>query len=175
MFNILAQFNHKAELRESKDEILIGEIVRSMARAGHPSIAFRAHSDRQMVRFKTVRDPMLHSVYIVLDRKSGTGVISAALIGSKATLRVTAEVRNRMTDPDDLIEMYKTDLANLFKIPMMGGIKLNHELDSVFATTTKIIEIDDYVFKGEPGVQKMTDLLTRTIDALREKLAPYKR
>ena len=175
MFNILAQFNHKAELRESKDEILVGEIVRSMARSGYPSVAFRAHSDRQMVRFKAIRDPLLHSIYVVLDRKSGTGALSAALIGSKATLRLTAEIKNRITDPDDLVAMYKTDLANLFKIPMMGGIKLNHELDSVFATTTKVIEIDDYVFKGEPGVQKMTDLLTRTIDALKEKLAPYKR
>lgn len=175
MFNILAQFNHKAELRESKDEILIGEIVRSMARSGYPSVAFRAHSDRQMVRFKAIRDPLLHSVYVVLDRKSGTGALSAALIGSKATLRVTAEIKNRITDPDDLVAMYKTDLANLFKIPVMGGIKLNHELDSVFATTTKVIEIDDYVFKGEPGVQKMTDLLTHTIGALKEKLAPFKR
>jgi len=175
VFNILAQFNHKAEIRESKDEILIGEIVRSMAREGYPSVAFRAHSDRQMVRFKAIQDPMLHSIYIILDRKSGTGALSAALIGSKATLRVTAEIRNRITDPDDLIEMYKTDLANLFKIPMMGGIKLNHELDSVFATTTKVIEIDDYVFKGEAGVKKMTDLLNRTVGALKEKLAPYKR
>jgi len=175
MFNFLAQFNHKAEIRESKDEILVGEIVRSMARAGYPSIAFRAHSDRQVVRFKAIRDPMLQSVNIILDRRSGTGMVSAALIGSKATLTITAEVRNRLTDPDDLIEMYKTDLANLFKMPMMGGIKLNHELNSVFATTTKIIEIDDYVLKGEEGVEKMTALLSETIDALREKLKPYKR
>ena len=175
MFNILAQFNHKAEIRESKDEILVGEIVRAMARAGYPSVAFRAHSDRQVVRFKAVRDPMLQSVNIILDRKTGTGALSAAVFGSKATLRITAEVRNRLTDPDDLVEMYKTDLANMFKIPMMGGIKLNHELNSVFATSTKIIEIDDYVMKGEAGVQKMTDLLTDSINALREKLAPYKR
>ncbi|MEL6346556.1 MAG: hypothetical protein AAFV53_25820 [Myxococcota bacterium] len=175
MFNILAQFNHKAEIRESKDEILVGEIVRSMARAGYPSIAFRAHSDRQVVRFKAIRDPMLQSVNIILDRKTGTGALSAALLGSKATLSITAEVRNRLTDPDDLVAMYKTDLANMFKIPMMGGIKLNHELNSVFATTTKVIEIDDYVMKGEAGVEKMTRLLTTTIDTLREKLKPYKR
>ena len=175
MFNILAQFKHKTELRESKDEILIGEIVRAMARAGHPSISFQAHSDRQMVRFKTLRDPVLYSVHIVLDRKSGTSALSAAIIGSKATPRVTAEIRNRLTDPDDLVAMYKTDLANLFKIPVMGGVKLNHELDSVFATTTRIIEIDDYVFKGEAGVDKMTALLTQTIDKLKQALEPYKR
>lgn len=175
MFNVLAQFNHKAEIRESKDEILIGEIVRAMGRLGYPSIAFRAHSDRQLVRFKAARDPVLQSVNLILDRKTGTGMLSSAILGSKATLQITAEIRNRLTDPDDLVAMYKTDLANLFKMPMMGGIKLNHELNSVFATTTKIIEIDDYVMKGEPGVQKMTTLLTTTIDTLREKLRSYKR
>ena len=175
MFNILAQFNHKAEIRESKDEILIGEIVAAMASAGYPSIAFRAHNDRQLVRFKAINDPVLHSVNIILDRKTGTGALGSAIFGSKATLRITAEVRNQMTDPDDLLAMYKTDLANLFKMPAMGGIKLNHELNSVFATTQRLIEIDNYVLKGAPGVEKMRALLEDIIGTLREKLAEYRR
>ncbi len=176
MFSILAQFNHKAEIRESKDEILIGEIVAAMANAGYPSIAFRAHSDRQVVRFKAVSpDDILHAVNIILDRKTGTGALGSAMFGSKATLRITAEIRNRMTDPDDLIAMYKTDLANLFKMPAMGGIKLNHELNSVFATSQKLIEIDHYVLKGEAGVAKMAALLEGMIGQLREKLVKYKR
>ena len=61
MFNILAQFNHKAEIRESKDEILVGEIVAAMANAGYPSIAFRAHNDRQLVRFKAINDCLLYT------------------------------------------------------------------------------------------------------------------
>lgn len=175
MFGLLAQFNHKAEIRESKDEILIGEIVRAMARQGHPAIRFQAHDDRQLVTFKTITDPVLHTVTVVLDRKSGTGALSAALIGSKATLAIIAQTKNYIADPDDLLEMYKTDLANMFKMPVMGGIKLNHELNSVFARTTTVIEIDDYVFKGEPGVQKMVGLLGGTIAKLKEKLEPYKK
>jgi len=175
MFGLLAQFSHKAEIRESKDEILVGEIVRAMGRKGFPSIAFRADDDRQTVRFKTIADPVLYSVTVILDRKTGSGALSAAILGSKATLRITAEVRNFLTDPDDLVAMYKTDLANMFKMPMMGGIKLNHELNSIFATTTKVIEIDKYVLKGDAGVEKMVTLLTETIDALKEKLVPYKR
>ena len=175
MFGMLAQFNHKAEIRESKDEILVGEIVRAMARQGYPSIRFQANDDRQLVTFKTIEDPVLHTVTVVLDRMSGTGALSAALIGSKATLTIIAETKNFIADPDDLLEMYKTDLANMFKMPVMGGIKLNHELNSVFARTTSMIEIDHYVFKGEAGVQKMVDLLSGTIGQLREKLQPYKR
>jgi len=175
MFKLLNQFNHKAEIRESQDEMLVGEIVRAMARQGHPSISFRAHDDRQMIRFKTIVDPVLNSVWITLDRKTGTGALSQALMGSKATLTLTAEIKNRMTDPDDILNMYRTDLANMFKMPMMGGIKLNHELNSVYATMTKIIEIKTFVMKGEVGVEALVQLLDGSIDQLRDKLAPYKK
>ncbi len=175
MFSLMQSFAHKAEIRESKDEILVGEIVRAMSRQGHPSIGFLASGDIQRVRFLTVRDPLLHSVFVTLDRKTGSGAISAALLGSKATLRITAEVKNRMADPDDLVAMYKTDLQNLFKMPVLGGIKLNHEMNSVLATLQVIIEIDDYVMKGYAGVQKLETLLSSRIDQLKEKLAPYKK
>jgi len=175
MFGLMQNFTNKAELRESKDEILVGEIVRAMSRQGHPSISFRANDDWQRVRFKTVTDPVLWSVFVTLDRKTGTGVLSQALLGSKATLRVSAELKNRLADPDDLIAMYKTDFANILKMPVMGGIKLNHELNSVFATTQQVIEIDHYVGKGDAGVEKLSRLLDGIIGRLRDKLVDYKK
>ncbi len=175
MFGLMSSFAHKAEIRESKDEIMVGEIVRAMARQGFPAISFRAHDDRQMIRFLCVGDAVLHSVFIDLDRKTGTGALSSAVLGSKATLRITAEIKNLLTDPDDIVNMYKTDLANLFKLPAIGGIKLNHELNSVLATTQTVVEIDHYVLKGEEGVGKLTGLLQGTIGRLREKLEPYKK
>lgn len=175
MFGLMQNFTNKAELRESKDEILVGEIVRAMARKGHPSIAFLANDDWQRVRFKTVTDPVLWSVFVTLDRKTGSGMLSQALLGSKATLRVTAELKNRLADPDDLIAMYKTDFANLLKMPVIGGIKLNHELNSVFATTQQMIEIDTYVGKGEEGVERLSRLLDGIVGRLREKLEPYRK
>lgn len=173
MFGLLQSFAHSAEMRESKDEMLVGEIVRAMARQNAPAIEFRAHDDAQHLRFLTIDDPTLYSVIIRLDRKTGSGVISAALLGSKATLNITAQVRNNLSDPDDLVKMYKTDLANLFKMPVLGGTRLNHALNSVFATTQQIIEIDHYIGKGDAGVDKLVGLLDKTIDGLREKLAPF--
>lgn len=174
MFNLLAQFAHKAEMRESKDEILVGEIVRAMFRQGFPSIQFRAGDDRQLVRFKTISDPVLHTVTVILDRKTGGSALQEAILGSKATLRITAEVKNYMADPDDLLAMYKTDLANLFKMPAIGGIKLNHELNSVFATTQKVIEIGTYI-QGDSGPQQLEQLLSKIIGELKAKLEPYKK
>jgi hypothetical protein len=175
MLGLLNKFNHKSEIRESKDEILVGELVRAMARQGCPAIAFRSDSDFQRVRFRCPKDPLLHSVYITLDRKTGSGVVSGALFGSKATLTITGEVKIYLTDPDDILNMYRTDLANLFKLPVLGGIRLNHELNSVYGTTTLLIDINEFVLKGEPGVQAFMGLLAQSIAALREKLAPYKR
>lgn len=179
MFNsiigMFAGMANTAELRESKDEMLVGEIVRAMARGGFPAVAFRANDDRQWIQFRMVGDPVLHHAYVTLDRKTGSGVISQAIVGSKATLTIAAEVKNLLTDPDDLIQMYRTDLANLFKVPLMGGIRLNHELNSVFARTTTMIDLDQYVNKGEPGVAGLTKVLIGTIEQLKEKLAPYKK
>lgn len=175
MFGILQGFTNRAELRESKDEILIGEVVRAMARRGYPAIAFRADSDWQRVRFKTPTDPMLFSIFVTLDRKTGTGALSQAILGSKATLRITCEVKNRLSDPDDLVAMYKTDLANIFKMPVIGGIKLNHQMNSVFATTQQLIEIDQYVMKGDEGATKLAALLEGIEGKLKEKLQPFKK
>lgn len=175
MFGILANFKHAAEIRESKDEILVGELVRAMARQGFPAFAFSANADWQRVQFRTVRDPVLHAVYLTLNRMTGSGALTEALLGSQATLTVTAEVKNLVADPDDLVAMYRTDLANLFKMPALGGIKLNHEMNSVFATTTKYIDIGRYVMKGEESADALVRLLDGTIDALRDRLKPYKR
>jgi hypothetical protein len=175
VLSILQSFNNKAELRESKDEILVGEIVRAMARQGWPAVRFLAGDDRQVVRFRTPRDPVLYQVYVTLDRKTGGSALAEMVVGSKATLSVSAEVKNRLSDPDDLIKMYRTDFANLLKIPVAGGIKLNHQLNSVFATTTLLIEINDYVLKGDPGVERLAKHLGQTVDRLREKLASYKK
>jgi len=175
MFGLLQSFNNQAEIRESKDEILIGEVVRAMARQGRPAISFRANDDYQQVRFKTPRDPLLFSVFVTIDRKTGSGMVSQALLGSKATLRVTAEVKNRMSDPDDLVKMYRTDLANLFKMPVLGDIRLNHEMNSVLATTQTLIEIDKYVLKGDAGTAALSDMLNATLKKLEDKLRPYKK
>ena len=175
MLGMLAKFNHKAEMRESKDEMMVGEVVRAMARQGYPAVQFWANNDFQRVKFRAMSDLVLSAVYITVDRKTGTAVPSAATIGSKATMTLTAEIKNYIADPDDLLAMYKTDLQNLFKLPVMGGIRLNHELNSVFATTAVVVDIDQYVMKGPQGARGLIDWLGGTIGQLRAKLEQYKK
>jgi hypothetical protein len=175
MFSFLSKFEHKREMRESKDEILIGELVLAMSQLGYVVIGFHAGDDRQTVRFKPKGEHLLHSVFVILDRKTGDNALTQALVGSKATVTIQAEIKNFLADPDDLLHMYRTDLQNMFKLPIVGGVKLNHQLNSVLATLTQIIDIDDYILKGEASNDRLRKLLATTIAGLRDKLQPYKK
>jgi hypothetical protein len=58
---------------------------------------------------------------------------------------------------------------------MLGGINLNHELSSVLATSSELIDIDDFVMKGQAGTTRLVNHLRSRTDKLREKLTPYKK
>jgi hypothetical protein len=185
LLGMINKFKHKGEIRESKDEILIGELIYLCSLQGWPCIGFTRKilgvevtatgSDLQNVRFRTLNDPVLHSVHVKLDRKTGTGALSAALMGSKATLYVTAEVKNYLADPDDLVNQWATDIKNILKFPLMGQVKINHELNSIYAAKGAIIEIDKYVLAGEQGRNNLNALLLGTVNELREALKNYKK
>jgi hypothetical protein len=175
MFSFLSNFKHKQEMRESKDEILIGEIVRVMNRLSCQAVGFQANNDFQSVRFRPGNQELFHSIIIQLDRKTGGGMLQAAILGSQATLLIQAEVKNYLADPDDLIAMYKTDIANIFKFPMLGDVKVNHQLNSIFGTKKILINIDNYILKGEETVNALTNLIVGIIEELEAKLKQFKK
>ncbi|MDH4144047.1 MAG: hypothetical protein OEY23_02645 [Acidimicrobiia bacterium] len=175
MLKKLVDFANKREMRESRDEMVVGEIVLAMAQLGMPAIRFVATAGQQNVRFATPADPLLHSVAVTLDRKTGGGAISDAVVGSKAVLTVVAEVKNYLADPDDLVHMWRTDFANITRMPLLGQVKLDHQLNSVLATKKLITELNELVAEGGAGRAQLTQLLHATLDELRGHLAPYKR
>ena len=131
MFSFLSRFKHQQEMRESKDEILIGEMVLAMQRLGAPAIGFRADAGLQYVRYKPISDPVLNSVVLTLDQ-------------------------------------------NIFKMPLLGEIRLDHQLNSVLATKKVIIDIDQYILNPEAQT-RLYNLLGSTIHELREALRRYKK
>ena len=170
-FSFLQKFNHAREMRESMDEIVVGLVVACMSDFGYPLYGIMSNNDFQKLRFKTVDDPVLHSVEVTLNRL--TGGLTAKMVGNQATLTIMAEVKNYLTDPDDLLSMYKTDLQNLFKIPMLGGLKLNHQLNSVLGTVSQFQKLDN-LMKPE-GYAELQALLKENIARLKEALTPYKK
>lgn len=175
LFDAINQFSAKAELRESKDEMLLGEVVRAMTRRGFVADTFRADSGAQTVRFRAPDDPVLTYLWFTLNRLTGSGTISSKVVGSRATLRLVGEVQNKMSDPDDLIHMWRTDAQNILKVPILGDLKLNHRVTSVTARLQFFANIDDYVLKGEAGLAPLMALLDSKVAEIRNALAPYKR
>ena len=173
--SFLQQFSHKSEMRESEDEIMLGEIIYLFSKRGWPMVELQANSDLQQVEFRCVDDPVVHRVQIRLDRKTGTGIVSQMMLGSKATFRMTVETKNLTADPDDLLEQWSTDLKNIAKIPILGQIKVNHDLNSVFATKGTILEIRNYILGGAEHRKALDSLLSTTFDELKSVVKPYKR
>ncbi|MDM8528367.1 hypothetical protein QUF58_09160 [Anaerolineales bacterium HSG24] len=174
MLSFLSKFKHAEEMRESKDEILTGEIVRAMARQNMPAIGFKTVGEDQSIIFKPLRS-ILYKLTITVDRKTGGSRLSQTMFGSKAWITFNAQVKNHVADPDDLLEMYKTDAKNIFKSPMFGDVKLDHQLNSVFASKRVTVDIDNYLPKDEAGVQTLTNFLQEHINDVTEKLRPFKK
>lgn len=177
MFKALTDFAARSEARESRDEAVIGQIIAAMVRQGFPTIGFNtgsaADSGFQEIVFATPADPVLHTVKVVLDRKTGGSMLQEKMVGSKATLRVVAEVKNFLADPDDLLAMWRTDARNILRMPMLGQIRLDHQLNSVTATKQILIELTEY--DGPEDIQRVEQTLWALYHELREALAPYKR
>jgi len=175
ILNIAGNFKHKAEIRESKDEILVGEIVRTMARQGFVADEFAADDEIQRVRFRSRTDDVLSYVHVALDRKTGGGRISGAIIGSKATLSIAGEVKNLLSDPDDVLKMWKADFKNIAKLGLRGNVKVNHELNSVIGKTTDLVTIEDFILKGDEGTGALTAHLADRIGRVREEVRQFKK
>jgi hypothetical protein len=174
VLNAVSKFQHKAEIRESKDEIMVGEIVRAMSRMGHTADSFVATGDFQRMRFRA-RDDVLTYIYIQLDRKTGGGRLSSAVVGSRGTLTVGGEVKNLLSDPDDVVAMWRTDFKNIAKLGLRGQVKVNHEHNSIIGRTTDMVNIDDFALKGDAGLQALIAHLGERVGRVRSELAPYKK
>lgn len=177
MFKKLADFAARSEARESRDEVVIGEIVAAMGRWGFPTVAFDTGSELdsgfQAVTFATPSDPVLYTITVVLDRKTGGGAIQERMVGSKATLRVIGEVKNYIADPDDLLQMWRTDAANILRMPMLGQVRLDHRLNSVIATKQVMIELQE--FDGAEDRPRIEQVIGGLYHEVRNALQQYKR
>lgn len=179
IFKLVQEFQHGKEMRESKDEIIFGEFIRLMVRKYGPLVDMQASpsetSDYKQARFKMSKHKILSTLTIKVNRWSGGGMVTDKLIGSRASVTLVAEVKNYVSDPDDVVSMYKNDFANIGKIPLLGQTKVNHQLNSVLATRTRQVKIGDFV-KNLHGERKELEVfLDNEIEELTEQLKSFKK
>lgn len=164
----------KAELRESKDEILVGELVRGLSALGWNPYRIVGHSDRQMVGFKVPDDPVITNYSLVVDRRSGSGLVTEEL-GSRTILGFVAEIHNQVVDPDELATMWRTDIANPSTLPVAGEVRVNHQLNRGVARTYHLVDIDQYISGTQVSMDGLVEWVSGQFLMLREHLVPLKR
>lgn len=174
LFDTATSYQHKAELRESRDEILVGEMIRGLAARGWNPYRLVADSDRQAVGFKVPADPVISTYSLVVDRKGGSGMISQS-VGSQAVLGFAAEISNLVVDPDDLATAWSASSANLHKQPEAGEVRIDHQLKAIVARTHHLVHLDQYVTTNHVNMGALVDWTQGQFLALREQLVPLKR
>lgn len=176
IFQIWQDIAHQKEMRESKDEILFGEVIKYMITHYGPLVELETtYGDKKIARFRLLNHPLLHSITTELSRHTGTGLVTDMTIGSIASLKMVAEVKNYVADPDDVLNMWKTDFANVTKITLLGDIKLNHQMNSVLAEKIHHFRIGDVVNNTLEEREKITQQLEEMISLLVEQLRKYKK
>ncbi len=148
----------------SKDEMVFGEIVRIMEKEGYPCIGFHAAPGYQSGRF-LIEGPVLFALTVTLDKK----------IAGAGLMNMTAEVRNKLADPDDMIAMFKTDFSNLVKIPLLGQIKVNHEYNTIYAKSSTVKSISSYVESKVVNADRLKGDLLEILSKLEETLKRFKK
>ena len=148
----------------SKDEMVFGEIVRLMEKEGYPCIGFHAAPGYQSGRF-LIDGPVLFALRVTLDKK----------IAGAGLMNLTAEVRNKLADPDDMIEMFKTDFSNIMKVPLLGQIKVNHEYNTIYASSSTVKNISSYVNNKVVDAERLRADLMEIVAKLEETLRKFKK
>ena len=87
LFNSMANYAHKSELRESKDEIICGEVIRGMSHRDWRCHRIVAHSDRQQMGFKLPGDPVLSNCFTLAPVPGAIAQVGALMNRVKRHMR----------------------------------------------------------------------------------------
>lgn len=173
VFNAMTDFSPKSQLRESRNEIVCGELIRGLSHAGWRCHRIAADAAIQMVGFKVPDDDLLSAVYIVVDGRSGSGTL-ASEVGRPTVMGFTAVMRLEASDPAELAAEWRTDIANLFNVPVAGEVRIDHQLTTVSAHAYHEVNLDLYVSNTSVNAEPLVGWTMEQVDALRENLRPLK-
>jgi len=170
MRDLVKQFNPRSELRDSRNEIVVGEVIRAMARLGYPSVMFRIHEERQQLRFRAVGRTDLTSIMVTVERPAGSGVLSEAMFGNQVRLRMVAELRQPLSGPAELLAAarHRPDRDN-----RSDGVRVERELSSLLAHIERDIDLDAWLDGPQGASAPLEPLVRDTLDILVKALTEH--
>ena len=118
---------HRRELSESHDEIVLGEVIAAMAETGHSVVEIASDLDVQRVRFLEPGEVGRYGVRVTISRLGATG--------RAVSLGVELERRTFFSSPDEIIPLRPAELDP----------SLRRELNALIASATRRLSVEGLV------------------------------
>ncbi len=174
IFDFAANRSHKIELRDSIDEIFIGELIHYMYKNNAVLVELQSiDENNHELSFKFKDNPVLYLLNINISRK--VGGVASKIVGSQSTISFEAVIRNEVVEPEDIVKMYKSDFKNIAKTSLFGNIVIDHDLNYIYAKTQHIKNLNKYVNNGKVNKEEIYNDIDEVINKLIEHLAPLKK
>ncbi|AAB99284.1 TPA: hypothetical protein HA335_05990 [Methanocaldococcus jannaschii] len=174
IFDLAKKITHSREYTKSIDEIFVGELINFMYKNGAVLTEINSPTESShSLTFKFVNHPVLHILRITVDRKIEG--MASKILGSQSVLTFEAVIKNDLVEPNDVLVMYQTDFKNMFKIPIFGKVKINHDLNYIIATTTYIEDLGKYIKSDRIEKEALREELEKILNTLVKHLEPLKK
>lgn len=172
MHDLIRQFPPPASTTDGRQERLIGEVIRAMARLEHPSIRFQIRDDRQVLSFRAANHPTITTLHVILERGARGAVLSEAMLGSSMSLHIVAEQRQALSHPEALLDAARSQQRAPWTY---RDVQVSQEHASVLASRRIDIPTGAMSPTGSPEADTLVQLMKRAIETLSEALAAHAR
>ena len=170
MHDLIRQFPPRPATTGNRNELVVGEVVRAMARLGHPSVLFRIRETQQVLSFRPVDHAHVTALHVTIHRPTGNTALSTAMFGNQVRLDVVAERRQRQSHPAELLDAARAQAA---PTEADNGVRIEQEHSSILASTHVDIDIDSLRSPGEPLTAPLESLMRSTIQMLEQALEAH--
>lgn len=117
-------------MTQGADEMLFGQVIRELVRCGYPMIDLRSSESYHEAVF-LMQDTDLFTMTVRLKRYTSDFVLSHLTdIPIRMDLIGMAIVKGATFDR--LLELYRTNIANVLKFPFLGHIKVHHDYNRIY-------------------------------------------
>lgn len=159
-------------ITKGTDEMLFGEIVHMTVKQGYPMISLKSDEDYHRGSF-LMQGTDLFIMHISIKRYTRDFVLSALTdVPIRIDLRGMAIVRGATFN--HLLEMYKTNVSNIFKFPLLGQIKVHHDYNRIYVWASIVGRGSKY-FREYDKVDReyLSSDLTKAFDEMMKALYMY--
>ena len=172
MHDLIRQFPPPSSTTDGRHERFVGEVIRAMARLGHPSIRFQIREDRQVLSFRATNHATITALHVILQRSTRGTVLSEAMLESPLNMHIVAEQRQTLSRPAALLDAVRSQRRAPWTY---RDVQVSQEHASMLASQRIDIPSGAIPSTGPSEADALAQLIARAIEALSEALQAHAR